>query len=142
VKIWNTLSNPGKYEKIKSCPVVSYGLELKPTGITKDNAPHFSDASLICDLNEIFSEDRFVCQKGYLNGFRLRVKNRTSYDLYNVDMMCSDGTIMKGNGINSKGNWLAWKKCPPGMYINGLEKKIDRKMGLTNLKFQCDFAFY
>ncbi|NWH76517.1 VMO1 protein, partial [Piaya cayana] len=88
------------------------------------------------------------CSRGRLSAFRLRVEApRGLWDdtaANNLDMACSDGAVLEGQGGN-RGTWGNWSSfCPPGGGVCGLRTRLEgpqRKArddtALNDLDFFC-----
>lgn len=145
--IWNNLTKSGVWGGVFRCGGPAKGFVLIPTGRSKDDRAHFKDAFLICTSTNVSVSNNFVCpNNAFLNGFRLRLASKIrrdqDQDLYNIQMKCSDGYVLNGDGY-SLGRWLSWKHCPKNEYIDGFSLKNNHKTGLNNVKFQCsgDLSF-
>jgi hypothetical protein len=142
--IWDKLKTVGSWGKISECDQPANGFLLIPTYVWSDDKAHYRNAMLICKSTRVGIPTNFVCPNNeFMIGFRLRVQlvnsNDSAQDLYNVQMKCSNHTLLTGN-YNKKGTWLSWNYCPSGEYITGLSQQIYRKNKrkyLMNLKFKC-----
>ena len=67
-----------------------------------------------------------------------------------VEMICADGTLLKGNG-GPWGRWSKWEKCADNTVICGIQTKVEPYQGekkwqddsaLNEVKFACcEFEF-
>lgn len=90
--------------------------------------------------------DWLTCRKNsHVTAFDLRsVQDRKILDDYgavNVDMKCSNGVELLGNGLN-RGRWSGFKKCPSNTYFCGVKAKIEYTAivdhtGLNQMSFLC-----
>jgi hypothetical protein len=89
--------------------------------------------AVICDSN------------ARLHGFRIRYDSDTtdSAGITDVEMVCTNGVILRGGGIDSDefGAWRNVSYCDPDKWIVGIEEQSDNqkadKKGLDSIRVIC-----
>ena len=71
--------------------------------------------------------------------------NNTPLYRHSLQVKCSDGTVLKGEGI-SAGKWMSWVNCPKGKGVCSIRTKVEDPVGggnanddtaLNNAKICC-----